>query len=509
MSISIYIASITDGVNMVKQLLTTEFNLNVINSELLAEGQVKPHFEKLKDTCYLLAETHYVDRVYRDSYYHYFSSKLTKYQRDCVRISIFEGEIDETDFRIAGKHDKLQEKYRGFIVLRPTEPFIVGRSIISPKALKVTEFSCCTTRFEITVNAIKLFIDGFPHSSQDTETISCAETTLWAVMEYFSNRYPDYKPLLPSKIIQTLTKVSSERQVPSKGLNIQQMSFALKEFGFGTRIYSKEEYGDEFEKLLSCYVESGIPLIIAMDNFPHGGDIGHALLCIGHNKISDVEIDALPLYIIPDPDLRAETIKKGIDIFDYSSIKKGFVFVDDNYPVYQTAELENPAGHYEAAWHNCRISYFIVPLYPKIYLEAYEAKNYILRFLITGPEPIAGNSQTVFRFYLASSRSYKNALAINDTFQDDLKNIILESSMSKFIWIAELSTKDLIKELPPQATGLIILDATEANISFNKPLILAAYDNKLISLNEKSAILESNILPLRPFSTFHNNLKNF
>ena len=39
----------------------------------------------------------------------------------------------------------------------------------------------------------------------------------------FKNNIP-----LISKIIQTLNKVSSERQIPSKGLNIAQMSFASK-----------------------------------------------------------------------------------------------------------------------------------------------------------------------------------------------------------------------------------------------------------------------------------------
>ena len=98
---------------------------------------------------------------------------------------------------------------------------------------------------------MKFEVKGFPHSSQDAETISCAETTLWALMEYFGNKYPEYRPVLPSDIIKTLKQVSSERQVPSKGLNIQQMSFALKEYGFGTRIYSRHQYGSSFENLLS------------------------------------------------------------------------------------------------------------------------------------------------------------------------------------------------------------------------------------------------------------------
>ena len=285
MSISIYLEPISKAAELVIKVLQDEFGISEGNAQILYDNFVKNHFEKLKDSTYLLVESSYVDKVYRDSYYHYYSSKLTKYKRDCIRVSIFEGEILETDFRQIDMHDALQDKYRGFIVIRPTDPFIIGRSIISPKALKSNDFLSITTKFNTTANGIKFTVEGFPHSSQDTETMSCAETTLWALMEYFSNKYSDYKPVLPSKIIDTLNKVSVERQIPSKGLNIAQMSFALKEFGFGTRIYSRYEYFNEFESLLSCYIESGIPIIIAMDNRP-AGSIGHALLAVGSGQTS-------------------------------------------------------------------------------------------------------------------------------------------------------------------------------------------------------------------------------
>lgn len=506
MSISIYLESIADGPELVKKILGEEFGINDGDAQLLYDSCVKPHFDNLKDTTYLLAESSYVDKVYRDSYYHYYSSKLPKYKRDCVRISLFEGEIQETDFWRDDKHVELQEKYRGFIVLRPTDPFIIGRSIISPKALKTNNFLCCTTKFSTTVNGLKFNIDGFPHSSQDTETISCAETSLWAVMEYFSNKYSDYKPVLPSRIIETLNKVSFERQVPSKGLNITQMSFSLKEFGFGTRIYDREQYKGDFDNLLSCYIESGIPLIVAMIN--DTGSIAHALLVIGNEKTNDGHVDALTPLALTAGDLNATVAAKNITLYDYASIDKNFIFIDDNQPVYQRATLSNPATHYsDPEWHTCKIHYFVVPLYTKIYLEAFEAKNYVLRFLLTGPEPFNNNSQVLLRFYLASSRSFKNAVARNATIEDDFKGLLLEASMPKFIWVAEISNKDLIKQ--KRANGMVILDATEANIYFNKPLILAAYQGKMVSFDESTGKLENVVLPLPDFSIFEQNLNIF
>ncbi|WP_207421179.1 papain-like cysteine protease family protein [Desertivirga brevis] len=340
MSISIYIEPITNGEELVKKLLQDEFGISDVTSGILFTRLVKPYFDNFKDSTFILAESNYVDKVYRDSYYHYYSSKLPKYKRDCVRLSFFEDQISDTDFFNGAQHPILQKKYRGFIVLRPTDPFIIGRSIVSPYLLKNnSNFISCISKFHTTVNGVKFTVKGFPHSSQDTETISCAETSLWAIMEYFSNKYSNYQPVLPSKIIKTLNQVSSERQVPSKGLNIAQMSYALKEFGFGTRIYSKQQYAAEFEGLLSCYIESGIPVIMAIDNRHRGGSIGHALLAIGHNKIEDNQINSLVSYKTSNTTLAAGLAAKSIVLYDYDSITKDFVFIDDNHPPYQKAPL--------------------------------------------------------------------------------------------------------------------------------------------------------------------------
>jgi len=506
MNISIYIVPIKQAGELIKQLLHQEFSISPETSELLYDRNIIKHFDRLKEELYLVAETNYIDKVYRDSYYHYYSSKLSNYKRNCVRISLFAGEIKMEEFRDEAFHHKLQDQYRGFIVLRPNEPHIIGRSVVSPLALQDTDFNCCTATFDNTVNSVKLKVDGFPHSSQDTETLACAETTLWALMEYYSHRYAEYRPTLPSKIIHTLNRVSFERQIPSKGLNVQQLSYALKEFGFGARIYSKDQYGEDFELLLSCYVESGIPLIIAMENRPEG-TIGHSLLCVGHEKVTSDMIEKLSEVPIAKEVLRETAKKSNIIFYDYDSVSKKFLFVDDNFPVYQKAYLNTPAAHYSGNWHNCVISYFIVPLYPKIHLEAFEAKNFVSQFLVTGPVPLQNNTNVLVRTYLASSRSFKDKLAINKSFSGDIRDIILEMAMPKFIWVSELSTKELMKE--QKANGIVILDATEANIYFFKPLIIAAYQGKVINFEANSGKLENKDLTLSDYVIFENNLKPF
>lgn len=495
MSISKYYVPISNANDLMQQLLKEEFAIDSEIAKEIAEG-VQSHFDNLIDTCFLVVETEYIDKVYRDSYYEYYSSKLVPYKRNCVRISIFQSEVREEDFTNSDSLDKIRALYSGFIVLRPTEPNVIGRSLISPKVLRDNNFLACSTKVEATVNAVKVCCDGFPHSSQDRETITCAETTIWALMEYFGSKYPEYKPVLPSVIIQELNKISVQRQVPSTGLNVQQMSFAIKKFGFEPRIYTRAQYSDNFDGLLSIYIESGIPIVVALD----GARVKHALLCIGREKVAAASIDQMREVQIGQH-----------NIASWDSIRSKFIFIDDNFPVYQKAFLDDPVRHYidcEAVdWTDCKINHFIVPLYSKIHLEAFQAKKYILQFLGSDFSPIENNENLVLRVYLASSRSFKHHIAMNAKFDDSrVRDAILEISMPKFVWVAELSTKEDIKR--QTGKGLVLLDATEANLEYNYPLLLAYHGDKMILPNLVSNTLIKKDVPLTSFTIFEGNLKN-
>jgi hypothetical protein len=499
----VYITPIKVCEEGLAEVIHKRFHITLDVAVRMVNEHLKKHLMQLKSTSYLVIEAPYVDRVFRNSYYNYFSTKLGTYNKDCIKVSIFDKEITEDDFRNKDRFNYLLNSFKGFFVIRPTLPQIFGRSVINPNALKKNKFNTCFSKISTTVNGVKLEVSGFPHSSQDEETITCAETTIWAVMEYFSHRYSDYQPVLPSKIIQVLEKVSTERQVPSRGLAIQQISFALREFGFGTIVYSRDQYGDEFENILSCYISSGIPLVIAVQNQLPNQLIGHALLCVGHEFIDAEMIDELMPAKMSNQNLEGKLKVKNITIYDSDSIRKKFIFVDDNHPVYQKAYIDNPTGHYHSlAWKNCRISNFVVPLHPRIYLEAYAAKNFVISFLVDGIVSLEDNTEIVLRFYLTSSRSYKDYLCFNESFDENIKHVIVEIPMPKFIWIAELSTKALSAE--NMSNGLMILDATEPNVFDNKPLIMAAFQGHLVKYSQKDCVLQDNAINLQPFTNFSN-----
>ncbi len=444
----------------------------------LIETNIAKIVDELNENIYCFIEYPYVDKVYRDSYYNYYASKHYTYQRDCIRVSLFECEINQDDFLDEQNHQKLRDNYLGYFIIRPTINALLGRSIIDPKAFINNGVSICNCKSTTLVYGVKLDVVGFPYSSQDGESIKCAETTIWAIMEYFGTKYPDYKPALPGIIHNTLKSVSVQRQLPSNGLTMDQISFALREFGFGTRIYSFDPYDEQIYSIVDSYVESGIPVIIGLES----KNLGHVVICIGKKNEDTIDFKyAKKRKIIING--------KQLHYYSTSDIPSKYVIQDDNLIPYRLIDLMNPGDHYsDAESRSYTIDSVVVPLYPKIYLESVVAKSLALEILRDKTVGFQLPNGFVFRFYLTSSRSFKRHIAELKYLNKDIKNSILITKMPKFIWINEFYTKKDYKSLLKNALALIILDATEANRESIDALIFAGYPDRCVCVNENNFV---------------------
>ena len=188
------------------------------NSNLLKSvDELTNYLGHLTDDLIVMVEYPYVDKTYRDTYYNYYASKKDEYPRNSIRLSFLKTTLPDEFFRSgnAGHLKAIEENYLGFLILRPTFPFIIGRSLINPIAFKSDHLKICSVNYNSTINGLKAKARGFPHSSQDRETITCAETTVWAIMEYFGNKYAEYSPVLPSEVNDVLGRFAFERLIPS------------------------------------------------------------------------------------------------------------------------------------------------------------------------------------------------------------------------------------------------------------------------------------------------------
>jgi hypothetical protein len=152
--------------------------------------------------------------------------------------------------------------------------------------------------------------------------------------------------------------------------------------------------------------------------------------------------------------------------------------------------LDQPGEHYEEEdCSNYEIDSIVVPLYPKIYLEAVVAKELVIQVLEDGNVGYDFGSDFVFRFYLTSSRSFKNHVAKIADMDIDLKNNILITKMPKFIWCGEIYTQEDFDQYDKKAIGLVVLDATEANQESIDALIFAGYPDRCVSMNENNFVI--------------------
>lgn len=491
-----YAVSSSDDIEEILIESIKEYFLKDVSEDPDMEHTIGEFLEVFRDELYFLVEYPYVDKVYRDSFYSYYASKHSAYQRDCIRVLIFKEKITIQEFADVKKHSGLQEKFLGYFILRPLRA-IIGRSLIDPLAIEGNTIKICKQRAECLVLGIKLSVEGFPHSSQDGETISCAETTVWSAMEYFGTRYTDYRPVLPSTIIKTIERLAVQRQLPSNGLTMEQISFALKQFGFGTRIYSKEQYGDELFDIIDAYIESGIPVMTGLES--EVGGLGHAVVLMGkqyaEGYASFGEIKA------------KEIIAAGVSVpyNDICQLANRYVVQDDNLIPYQIIALNNPGEHYKDVESQAyQIDTIVVPLYPKIYLEAYVAKNLMLQILKDSFLGYKFKDGFVLRCFLASSRSFKNHIARMDKMDKKSQNTILMAKMPKFIWIAEVYDKDEYIPFSGKAAGLVVLDATEPNSTSVDTLILGAYPDRYIAIDKNKFITLQH--KLQNYS-YYSNLK--
>lgn len=447
-----YILHLNDikGINNIHQLLIDKLfpRKPFFNTDDSVLPKIQVLFDALCDNLCVVVETEYVDKDYRDAFYRLYSTKLRDYERNCVRLSFFNDGLQPILENIVSASEKditrLKEGYLGFVVLRPLKQCI-GRNIISPMAMKHgVGMSLCGIRMRTSCLGLKLSVWGFPHASQDGQLMTCAETTVWAISEYFGEKYSHYSRIYPHGIVDMLHDSVYERQIPSHGLTYEMISLALQKQHFECKVYHKANA--RFRELFNCYVESEFPLAVAIEgNDSQGIHFGHAIVCIGQQTPAKSAINT----VLP------RTINN-VQIYNWNNAISEFVSIDDNMMPYQFFDFNRPTIHYgNPDWSNTEITCFIVPLHPKIYIEAEEA-------LGISEQQIAythtAGSEVYVRTLLTTSRSYREYILMQPTIPNDTKEMMLSINLPKFVWLTEVSNKtDFLSNM---VNEVLLIDAT-------------------------------------------------
>ena len=438
---------ITDNINhLVVEKLFTKLPFFKTDDSVLPKLQ--DFLNAIRDDSCVVVETEYVDKDYRDAYYKLYSTKLRDYERNCVRLSFFldnlqpllEHVVRATDAEV----NQLEKGYLGFVVLRPLKQCI-GRNVMSPLAMKHGQgVNLCGIQVRSSCLGLKLNVWGFPHASQDGQLMTCAETTVWAISEYFGEKYSHYSRIFPHGIVDMLHDSVYERQIPSHGLTYEMISLALQKQRFECKVYHKGN--SRFKELFNCYVESEFPLAVALEGDDSQGiHFGHAIVCIGQKTPGRDRINVV-----------TPTIINNVSIVCWNNAISEYVSIDDNMMPYQLFDFNHPTAHYgNPDWNRTEITCFIVPLHSKIYIEAEEA-------IAISEQQIAythsAGSEVCVRTLLTTSRSYREYIVRQSAMPDAIKEMLLSLNLPKFVWLTEVSSKTDF--LAGMVNEILLIDAT-------------------------------------------------
>ena len=309
--------------------------------------------------------------------------------------------------------------------------------------------------------------------------MSCAETTVWNILEYYGNRYPEYRTINPSDILTSLSKMSFERILPSAGLRYTQVAALFKEFGFTPRTYFLKD-ASELKKALHYYVESGIPIGVAIEGLVNGERAGHSIVCIGHSDKKNINVNTYAY--------------KNINFIDSSDFYNEYVLMDDNQSPYKIQDYNS-----FSVLNNPRVTGFVVPLYKRIFLEAIDARSIALNVLShheigidvttldfgNGHKYDPINNPIVIRLFLTSSRQYKHFKNLHAN-SEYISKVITHMSFPKFVWVAEISLKSLY--LKNEVFGEIIIDATASRYTNIESLLFLHYPGYLGYRNSNESL---------------------
>jgi hypothetical protein len=282
------------------------------------------YLTSLGATC-LVVEHHYMDRHYMDEFSAYYSRCFLPPKSVCVRFHAFknleEGEF-ETYLNRAASGDlalvrkELNERYLGFIVVRPIPSAPIGRTVLRHFEETAERKFPVTVKYTVHLLGIELAVVGLAFQQQDGGVAACATTAVWSALQR-ACRTDGYRTPTTREIAEAAVKhvLPEGRPFPSTGLTTEQINDALRSFAFPAETLKVSKNAQYFLLMMNSYLRSGMPVILGLyGEDDDGGEFGHAVTVVGYrignkpqkaekfgdNRITLRNLDCSRLYVHDD-----------------------------------------------------------------------------------------------------------------------------------------------------------------------------------------------------------------
>ena len=414
----------------------------------------------------IIIEKNYLDIDYLEEYSAFYCKSFESYPSKTQRLHFFKQSIPSYN-----KLKYLSSKgYLGYSVVRPIDSYRSGRTVLSPfYEDSKKSFIPCKTKYYAHLLGSDLEVIGTPFIQQDSNVNVCAQASIWMASYYMHQKY-GYPRYYPPKITYLATRnmaIGSSRH----GLTPVQVITALRDMGYQLVTFninsSKDNYIYINTLLIYSYVSSGLPVILILDaseEIPE--EMYHAICLIGYKY--DLDSESFP----QDP-----FCENSIEYFYYQDDAVGpYQKLYKRQPKISKKRSEKEVKKIFSIEKNAKIA--IVPMPKEISLQADDVYSRVpsllnLKFLNYCIVEFLENKIAAFlkeeiddlicHFYLKNSSNFKSTLP--EEMNDRLKLLYEAMSLPKYIWIIELTKKNLISESlennkPHKIIGEIIIDPT-------------------------------------------------
>src|SRR6266446_2601344 len=174
----------------------------------------------------VLVEYPYVDKDYRSTYYNFYAKKGLRYDPFCARLHFFNDRVslgpnlELRDNNEELRENKAEEVYFGYMVLRPTHNYTIGRSLLSPSLIDGFHGLLIESSQKVHLLGHRLRVQGFPYMSQHRDVSVCAHVACWAILRHYSERFSKYSEHLTHDVTRMAYQFDPGGLLPSKGLQV-------------------------------------------------------------------------------------------------------------------------------------------------------------------------------------------------------------------------------------------------------------------------------------------------
>lgn len=458
----------------------------------------------------LVIEHHYVDRHFIEEYSSYYASCLRPPKHYATRIHAFALEFTReqllawvTDAASGASacdeiESKLQDAYRGFIVIRPLPSAPIGRTLLSTFTGEATRCFETLQRSTVHLLGFELIVDSVPFQQQDGAVGACATTAAWSALTAVA-RATGHRGPTPFQITSAANRhILTDRSLPAHGgLDQQQLLSAIRAHGFEPYVLRAANEFQAFSHSVKCYLASGMPVVLLLvEEDGAGGTAEHPLTTTaGHHALTAVG------YRSPENDINCTFEVKETE--STSLVTSGFARVyvhEDRLGPYARMEWLAPAegcdtprlrhlrfadSHYGYASKPMSIHSGIVPLYPKLRLTARElliaAGEAMPLIRVNATDEMRRSLRVDVRFKLGGAY-LRELLALGVEAPEVLTRFVAEVPLSRYVGVIRFSAAGA-------AIGDVVCDTTD--------MLRGRYDNILGCI----PFVENYVRPFEDFTT--------